>query len=179
MLVTVRWCLRGVQSFGHTCGAFALLFLLVKSFVCRALYPIEFKQKHKQLVVGFPVLSPRKFEWLCTLIFCWGRWDAQIVKRTRRAFSLLVKCFVLSRSRRRCRHGLLRSCCDHNRAIDLLPSGIFRISILSRCDETVILFPTRNWTNVKSFKLETEFQQDHKIIKQYTNCSSRSSVLTK
>ena len=123
---------------------------------------LSLKQKHKQLVVGFPVLSPRKFGWLCMLIFCRGRWDAQIVKRTRRAFSLLVKYFVLSRSRRRRRHGLLRSCCDHNRAIDLRPSGIFRISILSRCDETVILFPTRNWTNVKSFKLETEFQQVRK-----------------
>ena len=61
MLVTARWCLGGVQSFEHTYGAFALLFLLVKSFVCRALHPIEFKQKHKQLVIGFSVPSPRKF----------------------------------------------------------------------------------------------------------------------
>ena len=52
----------------------------------------------------------------------------KIVKRSRRAFSLLVNYFVLSRSRRRRRHGLLRSCRDHNRAIDLRP---FRISELA------------------------------------------------
>ena len=52
--------------------------------------------------------------------------------------------------------------CEHNCAVDLRPSGNFRISILSSSDQTLIFFPTRNWTNVKSFKLKTEFQQIHK-----------------
>ena len=77
------------------CGAFALLFLLVKSFVCPVLTLLSLKQKHKQLVVGFPVLRPRRFGWLYMLIFCRGRWDVQIVKRMRRAFSREIFCFVV------------------------------------------------------------------------------------
>ena len=50
--------------------------------------------------------------WLYMLIFFRGRWDVKIVKRMRRAFSLLVKYFVSSCSRccrrRRRRHGLLK-----------------------------------------------------------------------
>ena len=102
---------------------------------------LSLKQKHKQLVVGFPVLRPRRFGRLCTLIFCRGRWDVQIVKLTCRAFSLY---------------------CELNCAIGMRHSSNFRVCILSSSDQTLIFFPTRNWTNVKSFKLETEFQQVRK-----------------
>ena len=80
------------------------------------------------LKINWGFFRPRRFGRLCTLIFCRGRRDVQIVKLTCRAFSLY---------------------CEHNCAIDLRHSSNFRVSILSSSDQTLIFFPTRNWTNVR------------------------------